>query len=58
MKLLNVYKQGSINWFGYKCVFGYSHRLFEHKYSIEFELECWFKHDPLGITKRNPNEIS
>ena len=56
MKLLNVYKQNGINWFAYKCVFGYSRKIIAQKYSMEFELEAWIKHEYLGITKRKPNE--
>ena len=58
MKLLNVYKQGSINWFDYKCLFSYIHKLSAQKYTVGFELESWIKHNYLGITKRKPNEIS
>ena len=56
MKLLNVYKQSSINWFGYKEVFGYSRQLSVQKYYSEFELQSWLKHNYLGITKKEPNE--
>ena len=56
MKLINVYKQESVNWFGYKCVFSYSHKLYGHRHSNELELESWIKKGHLGITKRKPNE--
>ena len=56
MKLVNVYKQDSVNWFAYKCVFSYSRKITAQKYSMEFELESWIKREYLGITKRKPNE--
>lgn len=56
MKLLNVYKQDGINWFAYKCVFGYGRKLTAQKYTRESELEGWLKHKYLDITKRKPNE--
>ena len=57
MKLINVYKQDSVNWFAYKCVFGYSRKLSMQKYTDESELGSWIKHrHHLDITKRKPNE--
>ena len=56
MRLVNVYKQGSINWFAYKCLCSYIHKLSAQKYTVGFELESWIKHNYLGITKRKPNE--
>ena len=56
MKLINVYKQDDINWFGYKCLFSYSNKLYIHKYTDELKLESWIKKGHLGITKRKPNE--
>lgn len=56
MKLVNVYKQNSVNWFGYKYLFGYSQELSVLKHTVESELKSWIKHNYLGITKRKPNE--
>ena len=56
MKLLNVYKQGDVNWFGYKCIISYSHRLYAHLATDESELKSWIKKSSLGIAKRKPNE--
>ena len=58
MKLIGVYKQGHINWFGYKHVFGYAHKLIEDPSIKELELKSWIRHPHLNITKRKPNEIN
>ena len=58
MKLINVYKQDDINWFGYKQVFGYTRKLIELPLVKELKLKSWIKKDHLGITKRKPNEIN
>lgn len=39
MKLINVYRQGDINWLGYKYIFSYSCKLYGHRYANELELE-------------------
>ena len=57
MRLVNVYKHHGINWFAYKCVFGYGRKLTVQKYIMESELESWTRHrHHLGISKRKPNE--
>ena len=58
MKLINVYKQGDINWFNYKCLFRYSNKLYLQHYIKELELKSWIEHPHLNITKRKPNETN
>ena len=58
MKLIEVYNQGHINWFGYKYVFSYSNALRGEPSIKELELKSWIKHPLLNITKRKPNETN
>ena len=56
MKLIEVYNQGHINWFGYKYVFSYASKLNGEPHIKELELKSWIRHPLLNITKRKPNE--
>ena len=58
MKLIEVYNQGHINWFGYKYVFSYASALRGEPRIKELELKSWVKHPHLNITKRKPYEIN
>ena len=58
MKLINVYNQGHINWFGYKHVFSYARKLTGQPHIKELELKSWIRHPHLNITKRKPNETN
>ena len=58
MKLIKVYKQEHINWFGYKHVFSYAHKLIGQPHIKELELKSWIRQPHLSITKRKPNEAN
>ena len=58
MKLIEVYNQDHINWFGYKYVFSYTSALRGEPHIKELELKSWIRHPLLNITKRKPNEAN